>query len=93
MNRDPVTTILAGALIVGVTLTAGICYAYLHVSRNNVEAQARVAKLNAQRGMMQPLAAECLEFSRKHPSMIPVLQTLGVRSKTGETNISTLLQP
>ena len=76
-----------------VTLTAGLCYGYLHVSRNNREAQARVAKLNAQRGMMQPLAAECLEFSRKHPSMIPVLQTLGVRSRSGETNFSNLIQP
>ena len=93
MNRDPVTTILAGALIVGVTLTAGLCYGYLHVSRNNRDAQREVARLNAMRGLMQPLAAECLEFSRKHPSIVPVLQTLGVRSRTGETNISNLMQP
>ena len=93
MNRDPVTTILAGALIVGVTLTAVLCYGYLHVSRNNRDAQREVARLNAMRGLMQPLAAECLEFSRKHTSIIPVLQTLGVRSRRGETNISTLIQP
>ena len=75
------------------TLTAALCYGYLHVSRNNRDAQREVARLNAMRGLMQPLAAECLEFSRKHPSIIPVLQTLGVRSRTGETNISTLIQP
>lgn len=93
MNRDPVPTILAGALMVGTTLTAGLCYAYLHVSQNNQLAQREVARLNAQRAVMQPLAAECLEFSRKHPSIIPVLQKLGVRARGGETNVSAILQP
>lgn len=93
MNRDPVTTILAGALLVSATLTAGICYAYLHVSQNNQQAQREMARLNAQRAVMQPLAAESLEFSRKHPSIIPVLQNLGVRSRSGETNVSAILQP
>ena len=47
MNRDPVTTILAGALLISVTLTAGLCYGYLHVARNNQSAQREVARLNA----------------------------------------------
>lgn len=93
MNRDPVTTILAGALLVSTALTAGLCYSYLHVSQNNQVAQREVARLNAQRAVMQPLAAECLEFSRKHPSIIPVLQNLGLRTRTGETNISAIRQP
>jgi type II secretory pathway component PulJ len=93
MNRDPVTAILAGTLLLSTTLTAGLCYAYLHVSQNNQLAQREVARLNALRAVMQPLAAECLEFSRKHPSIIPVLQNLGVRSRTGETNVSAILQP
>ncbi|HVK58009.1 MAG TPA: hypothetical protein VM735_04445 [Candidatus Kapabacteria bacterium] len=92
MNRDPVTTILAAALLISVTLTAGLCYAYLHVSANNQEAQRIVAKMNAQRAMMQPLAVECLEFSRNHPSIIPTLQTLGVRPR-GETNLPSISQP
>jgi hypothetical protein len=92
MNRDPVTAILSGALIVSVMLTAGLCYTYLHVSQNNQQAQRQVALLNARRNLMQPLAAECLEFSRKHPSIIPVLQSLGVRSRTGETNVSAIIQ-
>lgn len=92
MNRDPVTAILSGALIISVVLTAGLCYAYLHVSQNNQQAQRQVALLNARRNLMQPLAAECLEFSRRHPSIIPVLQALGVRSRTGETNVSAILQ-
>lgn len=93
MNRDPVTMIIAGALVVSVMLTAGICYAYLHVSQNNQSAQRKVAFLNAQRSRMQPLAAECLEFSRRHPSIIPVLQSLGLRSRSGDTNLPGMQQP
>lgn len=93
MNRDPVTTILAAALLVSTALTAGLCYAYLHVSQNNHQAQREVARLNGLRAVMQPLAAECLEFSRKHPSIIPVLHNLGVRTRSGETNISAIVQP
>jgi hypothetical protein len=73
-------------------LTAGLCYAYLHVSQNNQLAQREVARLNAQRAVMQPLAAECLEFSRSHPTIIPVLQKLGVRSRSGETNVAEIIQ-
>lgn len=93
MNRDPVTAILAAALVVSVMLTAGLCYAYLHVSQNNQRAQGTVALLNAQRARMQPLAAECLEFSRKNPSIIPVLQSLGLRTRSGDTNIPAMRQP
>ena len=93
MNRDPVTTVLAAALVISVMLTAGLCYAYLHVSQNNQLAQRTVARFNSQRSLMQPLAAECLEFSRRHPSIIPVLQNLGLRTRTGETNIPAMRQP
>lgn len=93
MNRDPVTTILAAGLVVSVMMTAGICYAYLHVSQNNQRAQGTVALVNAQRSRMQPLAAECLEFSRTHPSIIPVLQSLGLRTRSGDTNIPAMRQP
>lgn len=92
MNRDPVTTIVAGALLISVTLTAALCYAYLQVTQNNQNAQREVARLNAHRALMQPLAAECLEFSRKHPSIVPVLQTLGLRAR-GETNFPAVKTP
>ena len=85
MNRDAVTSVLSAGLVISVILTAALCYAYLHVAQNNRILQAEVARLNAQRGLMQPLAMECLEFSRKHPGIIPVLRELGVRP-TGETS-------
>lgn len=81
MNRDPITTILAGALLLGVTLTAGLCYWYLQCTAENQAAQREISRVNANRALMQPLAAESVEFAKKHPSILPVLQSLGVRAR------------
>ena len=89
MNRDPIALILSGALLVSVTLTAGLCYWYLQCTADNQSAQREVARLNANRALMQPLAAECLEFAKKHPNIVPVLQSLGVRARI-ETNTAAL---
>ena len=83
--RDPITTILAAALLLSVSVTAGLCYWYLHLTAQNQEAQREIARVNANRSLMQPLAAECAEYARRHTNFIPVLQGLGIRLRT-ETN-------
>jgi hypothetical protein len=85
MVRDPITKLLAVALLVSVTLTAALCYWYLHITAQNQEAQREIARVNANRALMQPLAAECAEYARKHTNFIPVLNSLGLRLRA-ETN-------
>ena len=85
MVQDPITKLLAVALLVGVTVTAGLCYWYLHVTAQNQEAQRQIASVNANRALMQPLAAECVEYARKHTNFIPVLNSLGLRLRV-DTN-------
>lgn len=82
MNRDPITSILAVSLLVAVTLTAGLCYWYLHLTAQNQEAQREFARVNANRALLQPLAAECIEYARRHTNFIPVLQSLRLRPET-----------
>ena len=83
MNRDPITVLLAGALLVGVTLTAGLCYWYLHLSAQNQLAQRQIVQVNANRASLQALAADCVEYARKNTNFIPVLQSLGIRGARG----------
>jgi hypothetical protein len=85
MNREPVTLLLAVALLVSVTLTAGLCYWYLQCTRDFQIAQLEVARANSNRAAMQSLANEAMDYARRNPSLIPVLQSLGLRSKI-ETN-------
>jgi hypothetical protein len=89
MTRDPITAILAVALLLTVTFTAGLCYWYLHATAQNQEAQREIARVNANRALMQPLAAESVEYGRRHTNFIPVLHSLGLRLRT-ETNAPSL---
>ena len=85
MNREPITLLLATVLLVSVTLTAGVCYWYLQCTRQLQIAQLEVARANSNRAAMQSLAAESVEYAKRNPSIIPVLQGLGLRSRI-ETN-------
>jgi hypothetical protein len=85
MNREPFTLLLAGALLVGAMLTAGLCYWYLQCTRQLHIAQLEVARANTNRAAMQSLANETIEYARRNPAMVPVLQSLGLRSRI-ETN-------
>ena len=85
MNREPITIILAATLLVSVILTAGLCYWYLQCTRQLQFAQMEVARANANRAAMQSLANETMEYARRNPAIIPVLQALGLRSRI-ETN-------
>ena len=77
--------LLAISLLVSVTLTAGLCYWYLQCTRQLQIAQLEVARANSNRAAMQSLANESVEYAKKNPSIIPVLQALGLRSRI-ETN-------
>lgn len=85
MNRDPITVLLAAALLVSVTATAGLCYWYLQCVREHQQAQEEVARINRNKALIQALATESLEYSRKNPALTPILQSLGIRSR-GDTN-------
>lgn len=50
-------------------------------------AQMEVARANANRAAMQSLAAESMEYAKRNPAMIPVLQSLGLKTRI-ETNAS-----
>ncbi len=77
--------VLATALLVSVTLTAGLCYWYLQCTRELNLAQSEVVRANNNRAAMQSLAAESVEYARRNPEIIPVLQSLGLRTRI-ETN-------
>lgn len=77
--------LLATALLVSVALTAGLCYWYLQCTRQLGLAQSEIGRANNNRAAMQALASEAVEYAKHNPDIIPVLQSLGLRSRI-ETN-------
>ena len=85
MNRDPVTPALAVILLLSVTATAGLCYWFLQCTRQNQIAQGEWAILNRNRTVLQSLANETVEYSKRNPAILPVMEGFGLRARV-ETN-------
>ena len=85
MKRDPVSTLVAAILLLSVTAAAGLCYWFLQNSRQHQILQSEVARVNRNRALLQSLGNEMLEYGKRNPSMLPVLQSVGVRVRN-ETN-------
>lgn len=83
MNRDPIPALLATVLLLSVTVTAGLCLWFLQTVRHQQAIQEDVKRVNANRALMQSLAADCSEYARKNPAIMPVLQNLGFRGSAG----------
>jgi len=81
MNRDPVTTAIAVILLLSVTATAGLCYWFLQCTRQHQIAQAEWNRLNRNRALLQQMAVETVEYSKKNPAIVPLLESLGVRGR------------
>lgn len=85
MKRDPMTAALAVLLLVGASATAGMCYWHLQSVRQLQFAQEEVARINRNKALVQSLASESMEYAKRNPALIPLLQGLGIRSR-GDTN-------
>jgi hypothetical protein len=85
MNKDPITLLLAAALLVSASATAGLCYWYLQCVREHQMAQEGVVRINQKKSGIQAMATESIEYSKRNPALLPVLQSLGINRRS-ETN-------
>lgn len=79
------SVVLATALLVSASATAGLCYWHMQSVRQLQMAQEHVARINRNKALVQSLAGEALEYSKRNPALTPVLQKFGVRLRA-ETN-------
>lgn len=85
MKSDPLTTLLSAGLLLGVILTAGLCYWYVHCLSQLTFLQAQLAEIEQRRAFVQSVAADAVEYSRRNPAIVPTLDALGIRPR-GATN-------
>jgi hypothetical protein len=81
LKEDPLGTALAALILLSVVLTAGLCYWYLQSARNYSLLQMEVSAINRNRTVAQQLAAETVEYSKTNPSILPLLQSVGINPK------------
>lgn len=92
MKRDPFTTVLAAVLLLSVLATAGLCYRYLQSARQLRTAQFQAVAVGRNRAAMQQFAAHAVEYGRRNPAILPILESAGIRPRI-ETNAPASVPP
>jgi hypothetical protein len=79
MKRSPLMTILLAASTAMALLSLVLCWSLISSTRQLRGLQTQVAILNNNRQMIQVLAAEALEYSKRNPAIDPILEWLGAK--------------
>jgi len=82
MKNNIVAATLLGMLLVSTFVTAVFTYRYVSIDRKLRGLQVTVDQINNNRNIMQALANDTLEYSKKNPSIDPILQSIGLKRST-----------
>jgi hypothetical protein len=86
MKNSPLVTVLL-ALLTCATLGALIlCGVYIHTTRELRTLQTGVAIINQKQTYMKFLAEDLVEYSKRNQAIDPILESAGIKLKTGSTN-------
>jgi hypothetical protein len=80
MKKSPFTTILMVVLVLSALLSVFLCYAYVSNTRELALLRTQVAQVNNNRALVNALANEVMEYSKKNPAVLPILESITVRA-------------
>jgi hypothetical protein len=76
MKNNPLAATLLGMLLVSTIFTALLTYRYVSSLRKLRAMQPVVVQINFNRNIMQALANELEEYSKRNPSLEPLLRSI-----------------
>ena len=91
MRNSSATSVLLGLLVISALLSIGLFFGLISKERQLRELRVTAAQINNNRALINSLAAEAVEYSKKNPAIDPVLEAAGV--KPAKTNTGTAAKP
>ncbi len=79
MKNTPLTTFLLGALTLSVLASVALCWLYISNTRELRSLQSQAAFINNNRAIITSLANDALEYSKTHPAIDPLLESVGFK--------------
>jgi hypothetical protein len=79
MKNNPMTTVLLGVLTVSALLSVGLCWRYISNTRELRALQAQATMINNNRTLINALANDVAEYSKKNPAIDPILESVGLK--------------
>jgi hypothetical protein len=91
MKNNSMTTVLLGLLTLSALASVVLCWLYISNTRELRGYQGQAALINNNRAVINSLANDVVEYSKKHPDIEPVLQSVGL--KPGKSAPATTTKP
>ena len=86
MKKSPLTVILLGVLAVSAVASVVFCLLYLLNTRQLHRFQTQAAMIQYRQSLINALATDALEYSKKNPAIDPILESVGAKpAKAGLT--------
>lgn len=79
MNKSPLTTILTGALALSALTSLVLCYLHIQYTSEVRALQAPATQAVMKQNLLTPLLNDIVEYSKKNPAILPVLDAAGVK--------------
>jgi hypothetical protein len=79
MKNNPLTTILLGVLTISALLSVGLCWRYISNTRELHALQTQATIINNNRAVINALANDTVEYSKKNPAIEPILESVGLK--------------
>jgi hypothetical protein len=79
MKNESLTGTLIGVLALGALASVVLCLFYISDTRELRSLSTQAVFINNRRAAVTALANEALEYSKKNPSIDPILQTAGLK--------------
>jgi hypothetical protein len=79
MKNNPMTTVLLGVLTISALLSVLFCWLYISDTRELRAFQIQAAMINNKRAVINALANDVAEYSKKNPAIDPILESVGLK--------------
>jgi hypothetical protein len=79
MRKSSSTTVLLGLLVISALLSIGLFWALISKEKELRDLRMSAARVNNNRALVASLANDAMEYSKKNPSIDPILEAAGVK--------------
>ncbi len=79
MKNNPLTTVLLVMLTISALLSLGLCWLYISNTRELRSIQMQATIINNNRAVINALANDTVEYSKKHPAIDPILESVNLK--------------
>jgi hypothetical protein len=93
MRNNAFTQLLVGLTALSILVTASLACYYVQTVRKLNLLQSEVAVRNRNRTLINSLVAESVEYSKRNPSIDPILQSMNIKAKPGSSPVPAASKP